>query len=123
MPNPLEELGKNVGTGLNVPNVGSAPILQIDPLAKSVQSGPGTLEGQVIAPPSPNIALAIKRAQAWMKERSPLEPQTVLQKNIKLMLRGGPMAEAIAKHILKMFQAHPSEAIAGPSKTIEGKAE
>jgi hypothetical protein len=87
------------------------------------------LEGEVYAPPSSAVPQAINRLKAYLPQT---HNQTVLQRNIEIMERGGPMAEKIAEHMLRTFQKHPAEgrglARSGvtldilPNKPIEGFA-
>jgi hypothetical protein len=75
---------------------------------------------EFLAPPSKNVAKAITRVNAWIKEKEKYgegHEQPALLTNIRIMMRGGPMAEKMAKHMLDTFEPHPSESL--PPKTIE----
>jgi hypothetical protein len=70
---------------------------------------PGRAE--ILDPPSPNIAKAINRVRAWIKEKEQrgMGSQPALEMNIQMMQRGGKIGEGMAKHMLDMFQPHPLE--------------
>jgi len=73
----------------------------------------------VIPPASADIKKAINRLRTYLPDTHNKE---VLQKNIEIMERGGPMAEAMAQHMIKTFQPHPLESanIVPSGKIIEG---
>lgn len=60
----------------------------------------------VILPSSPTVQQAIDRAGAYARSGSHVP---VMQGNISILNRGGPVAERLAEHILNTLSPHPLE--------------
>lgn len=87
-----------------------------EPASETGGAGPRPAGKQeVLKPPSPAVAKAMRRIALYMKEGwgtggDPSQgPSPVLQQNLAILQRGGPMAEAMAQHMLKTFREHPQE--------------
>lgn len=94
---------------------------EMNDLLKSPPKTSKQRDPEILDPPSANIQKAIDTVKYWMGQRTS-EPQLALEENIKIMERGGPMAEGMAKHMLEMFQKPPKTGLAVSGKTLEGVA-
>jgi hypothetical protein len=83
--------------------------------------GGGITPQTVIPPSSPTVKAAITRASAYVRGGN---NEAAMQNNIRIMERGGPMAEKLADHLMKTFSEHPLERAlpATAGRTIEGDA-
>jgi hypothetical protein len=111
-------IGAHLGLGPSQIAAVATALTKATKEAKASREPATPLKVEIYDPPSPLVDQAIRRLHLYLPQT---HNQVALAKNIEIMQRGGPSAEAMAKHTLKTFQPHPQEMLQ-KGATIEGKA-
>lgn len=111
-PNPLlpPHLGPEMGGGRGGPSYGTSGSKVVAPKDYGQPK-----EGTVIPPSSPTVTQAIERLKAWLPINERNGPNIAMRKNIEILERGGPIAEAMAKHTLQTWGIPPTRGISAPT--------